>query len=60
MNVLTPLITLLGTLGASCAAGLFLQWLTLHALFQVFPGRKALGVAQVAVQRTRRVVLERR
>ena len=57
MNALAPLATLMGTLAASFAAGLFLQWLTLHALFHLLPGRRRLSVAQVAVQRTRRVMI---
>lgn len=57
MSALEPVVTLMGTLAASFAVGLFLQWLTLHALFQVLPGRKRMSVAQVAVNRTRRLVM---
>jgi hypothetical protein len=57
MNALEPVVTLMGTLAASFAVGLFIQWLTLHALLHVLPGRRRLSVAQVAVQRTRTVMI---
>ncbi len=60
MNALTPMFTLMGTLAASFAMGLLLQWLTLHALFHLLPGRRRATVAQVAVLRTRRIVMPSR
>lgn len=54
-----PLATLLATLAASFAAGLFIQWLTLHALFQLLPGRRVPSAAQVATLRTRRILLQK-
>jgi len=60
MDALQGLMTLLITLLASFGVGLFLQWLTLHALFQVLPGRRKPTVAHVAVLHTRRVMMPMR
>lgn len=60
MNALAPLMTLLVTLAVSFAFGLLLQWLMLHALFQMLPDRRRASVAQMAVLRTRRVVMPAR
>ncbi len=57
MGAFQGLMTLLVTLLASFGVGLFLQWLTLHALFHALPGRRRVTVAQVAVMRTRRIYL---
>lgn len=57
MDALQGLMTLLAALLASFGAGLFLQWLTLHALFHALPGRRKPTVAQIAVVQTRRLVM---
>jgi len=57
MQTLAPLFTLGAVLATSFLTGLFLQWLTLHALFHLLPGRRRPSVAQVAMGHTRRVIM---
>ena len=56
MNAMEPIVMLTAAAG-SFAFALLLQWLTLRALFYALPGRRKVSAAQVAVMRTRRVLL---
>jgi len=57
MQTIGPLVTLLAVLASSFAVGLFVQWLTLHALFHLLPGRHKPTVAQMATLRTRKLMM---